>query len=381
MMTITNARILTVQVPFRFNFRHAKAARSRGESVLLELTDQEGRAGFGESVPREYVTGETPRTVVDVLRTRLVPGMLRPFESFEEVVAVLTEASTSLPRDSHAAFCALELALLDLAGKVFRRPAGSVIGPVLVDELRYSGIVPTGELDAAVSVLSKLQKSGFEQVKIKVGLSESTDRQVLSRAREILGEKCSLRVDVNGAWKAEQALQQIEAWAPFRLEAIEQPLPSEDLAGLVWLTRRSPTPILVDESLVSIEDARRLADQVACHGFNIRVSKCGGLLNSTRIRSVAEQAGLSCMLGAQVGELAVLSAAGRQFGTRSQGLLFCEGSYGTILLERDVATEDLTIGRGGAAPAIEGDGLGIEIDAEALAALTTDAVPVGGDAS
>jgi muconate cycloisomerase len=143
---------------------------------------------------------------------------------------------------------------------------------------------------------------------------------------------------------------------------VEQPLPPEDLDGLVWLTARSPVPIVADESLASLDDAERLAGRGAAHVFNVRISKCGGLLNAGRIRDRARASGIGCMLGAQVGELALLSAAGRHFATRSPDLLFLEGSYGRLLLEEDVGEPDLTFGPGGRAGALDGPGLGIEVD-------------------
>ena len=109
----------------------------------------------------------------------------------------------------------------------------------------------------------------------------------------------------------------------------------------------------------------------------MRISKCGGLVSSARIRDLATRNGIGFQLGAQVGETAILSAAGRQFATRSAGLLFAEGSYGAILLEEDLGRTDLTIGPRGLAPALEGDGLGVDIDQERLARYTMGTWKVG----
>jgi muconate cycloisomerase len=207
-----------------------------------------------------------------------------------------------------------------------------------------------------------IRRHGFQDVKLKVGSNPEADREIVAGARELLGPDCSLRVDANGAWKPEEALQRIEALAAFRLDGVEQPLASDDLTGLAWLAGRSPVPIIADESLVSFTDARRLADQKACQIFNVRVSKCGGLLGAARIQGFAAGRGIRSVLGAQVGETAILSAAGRHLATRGPDLLFCEGSYGTILLEEDIGREDLTIGPGGRAGVLTGPGLGIEVD-------------------
>jgi muconate cycloisomerase len=122
---------------------------------------------------------------------------------------------------------------------------------------------------------------------------------------------------------------------------------------------------------VSAEDARRLADAGACHLFNVRVSKCGGLINSARVREIGLRAGIGCMLGAQVGETALLSAAGRHFGTRCEDVRFFEGSYGKLLLEEDIGVQDLTVGREGAGAALDGPGIGVDVDEEKLARFVT----------
>jgi muconate cycloisomerase len=369
---------MTVVIPFRVTFRHALASRSAGELVVVRTVDGEGRSGFGESVPRDYVTGETIATVRETLNQILVPPLIDvSFSSFDEVVATLRHYLHSLPRNQHAAFCALELSMLDLAGKVFGQSAGSVAGKVQSPEVRYSGVISADGVEDALDLCRKGAALGLSEIKIKVGRSAEADFQVLRGARRIFGEACSLRIDVNCAWQAEDALRRLEAYAPIRLDAVEQPVAQDDIDGLAWLTERSSIPVVADESLVSLTDGEILIARKACHIFNIRISKCGGLLGSLRLRDLAQQAGLGFMLGAQVGETAILSAAGRQFATRNRELRFCEGSFGTFLLERDIGLQDLTFGPGGKAPALDAPGLGVEIDEDGLAGLVTERMTIG----
>ena len=378
MLRIRQVEVMTVVVPFRITFRHALAARSEGEAIFVRTVDAEGRAGFGESAPRSYVTGETIETVRETLHQILVPPLLGvSFSSFDEVEAALNHSLDSLPRNQHAAFCALELSLLDLAGKVFARSAGSVAGELESPEARYSGVISAGGVEEALGWCKKISALGLREVKVKVGLSADADREILKGARRILGDECSLRIDANCAWQPEEALRQLETYAPFRLDGVEQPLAADDIDGLAWLTKRSPVPVIVDESLASVGDGRLLIDKKACHLFNIRISKCGGLLGACRLRDMARQAGIGFMLGAQVGETAVLSAAGRHFATRSGGVRFCEGSFGRFLLEEDIGTEDLTFGPGGKTPALGGHGLGVVVNEDRLARMVTDRSTIG----
>jgi L-Ala-D/L-Glu epimerase len=378
-LRIGSAAALIGASPFRFTFRHTLASRSEGEAIILRLAGQDGQVGFGECAPRSYVSGETLDTVREALGTSLVPRLAGAvFSDFEEAVAFLEELLVGLPRNQHAAFCALELALLDLAGKRFNRSAGTVLGPVALQEVRYSAIVSAGGVQEALQTCEMAKRYGFRSVKVKVGSAPEKDLEVLGGARRILGDSCSLRADANCAWDLDEALRRVDSFVPLRLDGLEQPLPPEDLAGLASLTRRSPIPIIADESLVSQEDARKLADQAACHCFNIRISKCGGLLNSLRIRELGRQAGIACMLGAQVGETALLSAAGRHFATRSPDARFLEGSYGSILLEEDIGKEDLTVGPGGRGAALPGPGLGVEVDEARLSKWIRGRVALGG---
>ena len=241
-----------------------------------------------------------------------------------------------------------------------------MLGPVTQRETNYSGVVSADSPERTREFCEAYRKMRLPAVKVKVGASLQDDLASLSVAREILGDACSLRVDANGAWSADEALQRIELMQQFRIEAVEQPVAADDIAGLTHVTAASSVPIIVDESLVSFADAMSLIEARACHMFNIRVSKNGGLIGAARLRDTAIQHGLDWMLGAQVGESAILSAAGRHLATRGAAPRWCEGSFGTLLLERDIARENLTFGPAGAAPAIEDPGMGITIDDSAL---------------
>lgn len=361
MLIPIEAEILRIAIPFRAAFSHALARREVGEGVLLVVRDAQGRNGHGECTPRRYVSGETTDTVLADLVQRLTPLLGRRWTSFEELVAELEAQVASLPRDSHAAFCALELALLDLGGQVFGRSAGEPLGAVCTPSVTYSGVVSAGSREAAAGVCAQARRLGVSRIKVKVGRRLDEDVQVLATVREAMGPTARLRVDANGAWDARTALERVTAFADFNLEGLEQPCAAGDLEGLAWLASRSSVPVIADESLVSLADARRLVDARACHVFNVRISKCGGLLASGRVRDLGRAAGIACMLGAHVGETAILAAAGRQFAARTPDLRFAEGSYGKLLLEADVSDAlDLQPGGVGSLPA--GAGLGVQPD-------------------
>lgn len=360
-LRIARLEVRRLRVPLRFSFKHALAERSVGDSVLVRAMSERGHVGWGESAPRPYVTGERPEAAIALLEEVLFPEFAgSTFADLEELAAALRDRAQRLERDQHAAFCALELALLDLAGRVFERSAGELIGPLVAQKIHYSGIVSSGNADEVERTCARLAELRLRAVKVKVGLGLDEDLRSLSIVRERLGN-VSLRVDANCAWDAPTAIARLRTFEAFELDGVEQPCLANDLQAHAIVTAETGANTIADESLVSMRDAERIVERAAFRTFNLRVSKCGGLLNSARLAAFAREADIGVMVGAQVGETAVLSAAGRHLALRLPTVRFVEGSYGTLLLEADLSrTTDLEAG--GLGRALPGAGLGLDPD-------------------
>jgi muconate cycloisomerase len=159
---------------------------------------------------------------------------------------------------------------------------------------------------------------------------------------------------------------------PYNVAAVEQPVAKEDFAGLKRVADAVETPIMADESLCTLEDARQLADGRMVDQFNIRISKCGGLLAARQVAEIAAAAGLSCQMGAHPGESAILAAAGRHFATTTPNLRYLEGSAGGILLKQDIVDAGIGLGWGARAPALYGPGLGVQVNEAKLAPFVVE---------
>ena len=132
------------------------------------------------------------------------------------------------------------------------------------------------------------------------------------------------------------------------------------------------TPLMYDESLVTMDDANRLIEQKVADAFNIRISKCGGLLPSLRLAHLAHKHGVTIQLGCMVGETSILSAAGRRFLEMAPGVRFAEGWHGTLLISNDVVRKSLRFGYGGRGRALGPYGLGIVVERARLESLCLD---------
>lgn len=367
-----------IRIPLRKAIRHASHSRTETDNILVRCVLDNRMEGFGEGVPREYVTGETIDSALDLLRRSDLPAQLEPCGDFRQAVALAERLRlTPVPGDDracqgNAARCAVELAILDAYGQAFGtglREVTRLVAPELYQDLprvRYSGAITSTRGLKLRWLAWLLWIYRFRQIKVKVGIEGLDDVARLGVIRRRVGSRVDLRVDANEAWSPGEAVERIRSLEPFGITSVEQPVAHAQVGVLPEVRRQIKTPIMLDESLCSLVDAERAVSQGTCDLFNLRLSKCGGFIPSLRLAQLARKHGLACQLGCQVGETAVLSAAGRHFAASVADLRYLEGSYDRHLVRAALGTRDLTFGWGGWAPALTGPGLGIRLDPAAL---------------
>jgi L-alanine-DL-glutamate epimerase-like enolase superfamily enzyme len=368
-----------VRIPLKKPIQHASHTRTKTDNVVVRVVLDDGSTGFGEGVPREYVTGETIDSALALLKQSDLPAQLEDCPSFHSALTIVERlrlapiANDDRGCQGNAARCAIELALLDAFGKHFQHPLSDVTKLIAHDDLyeprefvRYSGAITSAEGFKARFAAWKMWIYGFRQLKIKVGIEGQNDIERVGVIRRRVGRKMDIRIDANEAWTPDNVRQRILELKPFNITCVEQPVPHEQAAVLREVRREVGVPIMLDESLCSRIDAERAEDGETCDLFNVRLSKCGGFIASLRLAQFAKRHHLGYQLGCQVGETAILSAAGRHFASSVKDLRYVEGSYDNHLVREALATTDLTFGWGGWAPALDGPGLGITIDQAAL---------------
>ena len=360
-----------VDLPFRLKFEHAAASRSQSESLFVEVTLDDGTIGWGESLPRPYVTGETRDGACVLLATHILPHLVdRSFASFDAVVSFLTECDGKAPANwvspqmpQGAAWCAVDLALLDAFGKHFKKPP---LGPAnLRRDLRYSGVVSSGKDWKHRAQLLGYRLLGFRDIKLKV--DASTTASDIAKIHRIAGHRIHLRADVNMGWDVSQALHLMPALARNGIRSFEQPLTASDFGGAARLIRETGLEVMADESFTTADSLKSLVNMRACTAITARISKCGGLIATLARCREAHAAGLWVQLGCQVGESSLLSAAHLHLCAAFPEVRHTEGCFGRLLLEEDPVTPALRFGRGGRPPRLpHGAGLGIEVDRDCL---------------
>ena len=385
MPTVTELQLFAVALPFKTAFRHAAAARTASESLFLRVGLDSGVDGWGEALPRAYVSGESRQDAFALLRDGVLPALVGlAFQSLPEVVSFLENCDGKAPSEwvrpgvpQSSAWCCVDLALLDAFGREFGDPAspgGQPSGGAL-ERYRYSGVVSAGRGWPYATSLLKMRAFRFPQVKLKLGGDGAL--QAARTARRLLGRRVDLRVDANMAWGVEQALEVIEELRTVGIRSFEQPIAAGDLNGLARLVAESSAGIVVDEGLTDRESLQALISHRACTGANVRISKCGGLVGAHARCREALDAGLMLQVGCQVGESSLLSAAHltllSALAPLTPGVRYAEGCFGRHLLREDPASPVVQFGYGGRPPPRPpGAGLGVQIDQAMLVRWAVD---------
>jgi muconate cycloisomerase len=384
-MTIRSIDVYHLAVPLKMRIRHASHERVTSDNLVVRATLDDGSVGYGEGVPRPYVTGETIESSFATLgQTDIARRIGRP-RDFAEVVRQLDRfrlpENDADPRGmaGNAARCALELAVLDAYGQRFGQSMGEAVALIAAPGLvvrqkaawvRYSGAI-TAETPRRERKAAWMNRVfGFKHVKVKVGVAGQDDPARLKRLRRILGKRIDLRLDANEAWPASVVEERVVPLLAAAPSALEQPLPHREVEALAEIRPRLGVPVMLDESLCGYPDATHAIARKTADFFNVRLSKCGGIAPTLRIVALAQRSGLGLQLGCHPGETGLLSAAGRHIASRVRGFRWVEGSYDRHVLVENLTTRDVSFLPFGFAPPLRGPGLGVMVSVGALERMT-----------
>ncbi len=377
---IAKMKIYRLGVPFRRKFAHATAIRSVSDNVIVSLELGNGRIGFGETLAREYVTGESQESVISDLQNVYVPILenIRP-GGFGEVLEFLEKLPLSDgDKPLYAARCAVELALIDVYGKYFNRNPERFAGwidqpfwepPGGAADRGYSGIIGSSSPKNAAWMARLMKWWGVRDFKVKVGDTQEFERlQAVLRVISPLlkTQRGTIRVDANGAWQPEELADKIDRLEELGTMYLEQATASEFDDSWRSVQHNSGVNLIADESLVSMHDAERLTKEYSVGIFNIRLAKNGGLLPSLRLAAFAYSKGIAVQVGCMVGETGILTAGGQWLANILPEIIFAEGGYGQLLLKGDIVKKPAKFNYRGRIPRPTGPGLGFEVDMKKL---------------
>jgi muconate cycloisomerase len=373
-----------LHVPFRAAVREAMAAGegglgmaipaeepwTGGDFVIARLRAEDGSEGVGEAFVWLPETGVSPAQVVDAVEHGLARYVLgaSPFE----VERLRARMDANVAR-SEVAKGLLDIACYDLMGRVAGRSASDFMGGRGAETLPLAALIPLGAPDGMIDLALAFARGGTRTFRLKLGRGIESDRAIMARAREALGDDARLRVDYNQAYTPDDAVRAIEAIAPYGIDCAEQPVRADDWLGMARVQRAVSVPVMAHEGCFSLGDFTALLELGAVGILGVNTERPGGITQALRAIDYAARRGLGTVLHNQ--PLGIASAAQIHLGAaRASVLGHAMELFGHVMLEDDLIEEPLDYA-GGRVRVPEGPGLGVTLDRAALDRYST-AAPV-----
>jgi len=287
------------------------------KTVLLCLTDDKGRQGWGEASVAPLMTGESLDSLVASIKYLVEYALPIDWSEPAEFTSVFNRI---LYANASAKSC-LEMSLLDLYTQErsiplwrYLRTEGGVLAdavPAPIPLLRMLG----GSLDKELSDAKAFRELGFRHWKIKIGslsLDEDLHRvKVLCDALE--GDVIS--VDANCALTLTDALRFCQSESASKLTFAEQLISTElPMVDFVLLNKSSPIPIGLDESVHGLAELEQLIEAKALSGASLKLIKTGGVMQALECAQLLERHKLSLNLACKVAETSLSAAATASLG-------------------------------------------------------------------
>ncbi|HBS7260986.1 muconate cycloisomerase family protein [Klebsiella pneumoniae] len=332
--------------------------------VIVRLTRSDGICGIGEATTIGGLSYgvESPEAISSAITHYLTPLLKgQPADNLNALTARMNGAI----KGNTFAKSAIETALLDAQGKALGLPVSALLGGALQTALPVLWTLASGDTAKDIAEGEKLLAEGRHRAfKLKIGARElATDLRHTRAIVEALGDRASIRVDVNQAWDAATGAKGCRELAAMGVDLIEQPVSAHDNAALVRLSQQIETAILGDEAVATAYDGYQLAQQGFTGAYALKIAKAGGPNSVLALARVAQAAGIGLyggtMLEGTVGTVASLHAWSTlplQWGTEM---------FGPLLLKDDIVSVPLTFADGQVALP-QTPGLGVELDEDKL---------------
>jgi O-succinylbenzoate synthase len=350
-----------VGLPLVRTFRTSSSTKDHLDHILVRVSAG-GLAGWGEcaSPSDPYYCPETTGTCWHLLEDFLAPAVLgRDWETIDDLVGFYKRV-----KGNNFAKAGLEMACWDLLARREGKPLAALLGGTRAEILSGVSLGIEPELPALFDQIDRYLAEGYRRVKLKI--APGRDVETVRRVRERYPD-APLQVDANSAYTLEDlpTLKQLDA---FDLLLIEQPLAHDDIIDHARLQSELATPVCLDESIHSADDARKALDLGACRVINIKVSRVGGLREAKRVHDVCRARGVPVWCGG-MHEFGVGRAANVAVASLPGFTLPGDVSGSDKYYQEDVVDPPV-LARNGAVPVPDRPGLGHEPAEDRIARAT-----------
>lgn len=307
-MKITNIRFAKLVVPLITPFKTSMRTVENIEDLVVIIETDTGEVGYGSAPSTPVITGDTHESIKAAIELVFWPKLRSmAIENLNDIITIIQSSMVN----NTSAKAALEIAIYDLWGKMYKSPLNKLLGGGS-EQLRTDITISLDPIDKMVESSLQAIDNGFDVLKIKIGNNISQDIDRVKAIYQAIGDKALLRLDVNQGWTAKQTVYAAKVFESenIQLELIEQPVKADDIAGLKYISDRVNTPIMADESAFSPKQVIELLSNKCVDIINIKLMKTGGLSNAITIADIAKTYQVDCMIGCMLeGSIAVAAAA------------------------------------------------------------------------
>jgi L-Ala-D/L-Glu epimerase len=363
-MKITQIEIYQSPIKLKEPFVISLGPMDYAQNVIVVIRTDNGLTGFGECSPFMTINGESMETcfIVGQYLAKILKGK-NPLHIEECSLAMdaVIYGNTSIKS-------AFDIALYDIAAQETRLPLFQFLSGNKNKSLLTDYTISIGDPKKMASDAQKIKDNGFQVIKVKLGESKDKDIERIQSIRASIGLSIPLRIDANQGWGTEEAIETLNALAPYHIQFCEQPIPRWNFMELSKVTKHSPIPIMADESCSDHHDARRLIDLSCCHSFNVKLGKSSGIFKARKIIQLAEQAGMSIQVGGFLESRLGFTAAAH-LALTSDAIAYCDFDSPLMFVE-DPVVGGITYGQHGEVNVPDSPGLGATVDEKYLDRLT-----------
>ncbi len=360
-LIISRVDAIAVALPLKAPMAMSGITIATAENLLVRIEAEGGAVGWGEAASAPTMTGDTLGGLVAAVRDHLAPLLIGQ-DAFAR--PKLRKAMARALVGNTGAHSAVEMALLDLTGRVLNRRLIDLLGQSRRAAVRPMWLLGNPTPDEDIAEARAKEAEGFHLFKLKIGVKPLGKEIAAALAiRRALGLRVPLCADANGGLTLANARRYLERTREARLMFLEQPLQPDDLIGLRTLARGSRLPIGVDEGIHGLSDIGAHA-RAGASGISLKLIKLGGLTAALEAARMCHRHGLKVNVAAKIAESSLASAAAIHLAcvvpTIDWGV-----SLTHFYLAEDLVREPLAL-REGVVRLPEGPGLGVEIDEAAV---------------
>ncbi|MCW3092404.1 MAG: dipeptide epimerase [Ferruginibacter sp.] len=292
MAAIQSIEIYKSPILLKEPFKISLGILTHAENVIVKINTEKGITGYGECSPFMTINGESMDTcfiVAQYLAQVLKGKEALNIENCMQAMDGVIYANSSIKS-------AFDMALYDIAAQDAGLPLYAFLNGKKDKKIITDYTVSIDGAQKMADDAVKIKAAGFQVIKVKLGQYEK-DLERIRMIREAVGMEIPLRIDANQGWDASNAVNILNALAPYNIQHCEEPIPRWNYMELAGIRQQSPIKIMADESCCDHHDAQRLIDLKACDYFNVKLGKSSGIFTALKIVQLAETEGIKIQLG------------------------------------------------------------------------------------